>query len=57
MELVRKVASFGASEDDLKTIYFLIVRSLLEQSATVRAPEIVLVPGHSLFCKKVPAEL
>ena len=35
MELVRKVASFGASEDDLKTIYFLIVRSLLEQSATV----------------------
>ena len=35
MELVRKVAGFGASEDDLKTIYFLFVRSLLEQSATV----------------------
>ena len=35
MELVRKVASFGASEDDLKDIYFLFVRSLLEQSATV----------------------
>ena len=35
MELVRKVASFGASEDDLKNIYFLFVRSLLEQSATV----------------------
>ena len=35
MELVRKVASFGAPEDDLKNIYFLFVRSLLEQSATV----------------------
>jgi hypothetical protein len=35
MELVRKVASFGASQDDLKNIYFLFVRSLLEQSATV----------------------
>ena len=28
MELVRKVASFGASEDDLKNIYFLFVMSL-----------------------------
>lgn len=35
MELVRKVASFGASVEDLKTIYILFVRSLLEQSATV----------------------
>ena len=35
MELVRKVASFGTSVDDLKTIYFLFIRSLLEQSATV----------------------
>ena len=35
MEIVRKVASFGASKDDLKTIYILFVRSLLEQSATV----------------------
>ena len=35
MQLVRKVASFGASVDDLKNIYFLFVRSLLEQSATV----------------------
>ena len=35
MELVRKVASFGASVEDLKTIYDLFVRSLLEQSATV----------------------
>ena len=35
MELVRKVAGFGASEEDLKTIYFLFVRSILEQSAPV----------------------
>ena len=35
MELVRKVASFGASVEDLETIYDLFVRSLLEQSATV----------------------
>ena len=35
MQLVRKVASFGASEEDIKNIYFLFVRSLLEQSATV----------------------
>ena len=35
MEIVRKVASFGASVSDLKTIYFLFVRSQLEQSAVV----------------------
>ena len=35
MELLRRVASFGASLDDMKTIYYLFVRSLLEQSATV----------------------
>ena len=35
MQLVRKVASFGASEEDIKNINFLLVRSLLEQSATV----------------------
>ena len=35
MQLLRKVASFGASEDDLKNIYFLYVRSQLEQSAVV----------------------
>ena len=35
MELVRKVASFGVPEEDLKNVYFLFVRSLLEQSATV----------------------
>ena len=35
MELLRKVASFGAKVEDLKTIYILFVRSQLEQSAVV----------------------
>ena len=35
MELLRRVASFDASVEDLKQIYFLFVRSQLEQSAVV----------------------
>ena len=35
MEILRRVASFGASVSDMKDIYILFVRSLLEQSATV----------------------
>ena len=35
MELLRRVASFGTSVDDLKNIYFMFVRSQLEQSAVV----------------------
>ena len=35
MELIRKVSSFNPPLEDLKSIYFLFVRSLLEQSATV----------------------
>ena len=35
MQLLRKVASFGTPVDDLKDIYILFVRSILEQSATV----------------------
>ena len=35
MEILRRVANFGASVDDMKEIYFLFIRSLLEQSATV----------------------
>ena len=35
MELLRKVASFGTSPEELKNIYILFIRSLLEQSATV----------------------
>ena len=35
MELLRRVAGFGASSEDLKNIYFLFVRSQLEQSAVV----------------------
>ena len=34
MQLLRRVASFGASDSDMKDIYILFVRSLLEQSAT-----------------------
>ena len=35
MELLRRVVSFGTPVEDLKTIYMLFIRSLLEQSATV----------------------
>ena len=35
MEILRKIASFGASKDDMKQIYFSFVRSQLEQSAVV----------------------
>ena len=35
MELLRRVASFGTSEEDLKNIYILFIRSQLEQSAVV----------------------
>ena len=35
MELLRRVASFGTPPEDLKIIYTLFIRSLLEQSATV----------------------
>ena len=35
MELLRKISSFGASWEELKNIYILYIRSLLEQSCTV----------------------
>ena len=35
MILLRKVASFGASIDDMKNIYILYIRSILEQSCVV----------------------
>ena len=35
MELLCKDAGFGASTEDMKNIYILFVRSLLDQSATV----------------------
>ena len=34
-EILRRVSSFGAPIQDLKDIYILFIRSLLEQSATV----------------------
>ena len=35
LELVRKISSFSASLEDIKTIYILFVRSILEQSCVV----------------------
>ena len=35
LELLRRVASFSPSREDLKNIYILFVRSVLEQSAVV----------------------
>ena len=35
LQLLIKVASFGASIEDLKTVYITFVRSILEQSAVV----------------------
>ena len=35
MEILRKISNFGASYNDLKTIYIAYIRSILEQSCTV----------------------
>ena len=35
MEIIRKISNFGASIEDLRTIYVAYVRSILEQSCTV----------------------
>ena len=35
MELLRRVAEFGTPVEDMKEIYILFIRSILEQSATV----------------------
>ena len=35
MELLRRVADFDTPVEDMKTIYILFIRSILEQSATV----------------------
>ena len=35
MELLRRVSCFSPPLEDLKVIYFLFVRSVLEKSATV----------------------
>ena len=35
MELLRKMSSFGATLSELKNIYILYIRSLLEQSCTM----------------------
>ena len=35
MALLKKVASFGTPHEDLEIMYVLIIRSVLDQSATV----------------------
>ena len=35
MELLRKISVFGASHDEMKNIYILYIRSLIEQSCNV----------------------
>ena len=35
MQLLKKAASFGTSQMELKGVYILFIRSLLEQSAVV----------------------
>ena len=48
MELLRRVSAFSPSDEDMKTIYILFIRSLLEQSATV---------WHSSLTEQDSAEL
>ena len=35
MQLLHKLANFGTPTEDLKNVYILFIRSILEQSATV----------------------
>ena len=35
MQLLRKIASFGASQDEKRTIYILYIRNILKQSCVV----------------------
>jgi hypothetical protein len=48
MELLRKVAGFGTPPEDMKNIYILFIRSLLEQSATVWHSSISLENAEDL---------
>ena len=48
MELIRKVASFDAPMEDLKDLYILFVRSILEQSATVWQSSITIENANDL---------
>ena len=48
MELIRKVASFDAPTEDLKDLYILFVRSILEQSATVWQSSITIENANDL---------
>ena len=48
MQLLRKVKSFSPPVEDLKNIYFLFIRSLLEQSATVWHSSLTEENSHDL---------
>ena len=48
MQLLRKVAGFGASKDDLKLLYIQFVRNILEQSAVVWHSSITVENKESL---------
>ena len=48
MELLRKVSTFGASWEELKNIYILYIRSLLEQSCTVWHSSLTAENSHDL---------
>ena len=37
MQLLHKISNFGASREDLKTIYIAYIRSILEQSSNLQA--------------------
>ena len=48
MGILRKAASFGASRDDMKTLYIAYVRSHLEQSAVVWHSGLTIQNIHDL---------
>ena len=52
MELIRKVANFGPSREDLKNLYVLFVRSQLEQLAVVWHSSLTEENVNSLERKK-----
>ena len=48
MELIRKVAAFDVPTEDIKDLYILFVRSILEQSATVWQSSITIENANDL---------
>ena len=48
MELLRTISTFSPSDEDMKNIYILFIRSLLEQSAPVRHSSLTKQDSESL---------